>query len=112
MHQSDEYKAYQTAVQLGAAQFARGVGGQTGVLTDNDIKIVKDALPNEHDTPTQAKIKADIMKKQSLDMMESKAKYLHASHYDVTEALPMIQQDRQNFEDSPSQKEAAPSQSG
>ena len=100
---TDEYKNYQTAVQIGSAQLARGVGGQTGVLTDNDIKIIRDALPNEHDTPTQARIKADIMKKQSIDMMAGKSEYLKAAHYDTSEFEPKIAKSSYDFENSPSQ---------
>jgi len=64
---------------------ARGVGGQKGQLSDSDVKIMKDALPNEHDTPTQARVKKQLLQQQSLTMMRDKLKYLRAAHFDTEE---------------------------
>jgi hypothetical protein len=82
--QTDEYKAFDSARQLAISTLARGEGGQKGVLTDNDVKIMKDALPNEHDTPTQAAAKLANLNNQSLTMMRDKLAYLKAGHYDVS----------------------------
>jgi hypothetical protein len=84
IEQTDEYKAFDAARQLGLAQLARGVGGQSGTLTDSDLKIIKDALPNEHDTPAQAAAKTAILQQQSIEMMKNKLQYLRASHFDTS----------------------------
>jgi hypothetical protein len=101
--QTDEYKAFDTARQLAMSTLARGVGGQKGVLTDNDVKIIKDALPNEHDTPTQAAVKMNILKAQSLTMMQGKLSYLRAAHYDTEEFDKNYDQAKKKFDQSKEQ---------
>jgi hypothetical protein len=59
------------------------------VLTDNDIKVMKDALPNEHDTPDQIAAKVANLKQQSLVMLRDKLAYYQAAHYDTGD-LPAL----------------------
>lgn len=101
--QTSEYKKFDAARQLAMSTLARGVGGQKGILTDNDIKIMKDALPNEHDTPDQAAAKMDILKNQSLTMMKGKLSYLRAAHYDTEEFDRNYDQALSKFKSSPTQ---------
>jgi hypothetical protein len=95
VEQTDEYKNFDTTRQLAISLLAKGVGGQVGVLTDNDIKVMKDALPNEHDTPDQIAAKVANLKQQSLIMLKDKLRYYQAAHYD-TGNLPTLYGEAQN----------------
>jgi hypothetical protein len=79
----DEVKNFDTGVLAISGPLARGVFGQTGVLTEPDVQHVKDALPNGFDSPAQGAQKIQILREQSLDNLRQKLKYFRAAHYDT-----------------------------
>jgi hypothetical protein len=103
MKASNEYKAFDAARSLAMMPLARGVGGMTSRVSDVDLQTIKDALPNEYDTPEQAQAKATILKQQALDMMDKKLQYFQAANYDVSRFNPLYAKAKAEFNASPTQ---------
>lgn len=83
---SDELKKYAALKEMLMGNVARGLGGQKGPMSDQDIVHVEKYMPMPTDSAAVAEYKANMLKQQSLTMIRDKLKYARAAHFD-TEAF-------------------------
>ncbi|HET9373623.1 MAG TPA: hypothetical protein VFO40_01520 [Chthoniobacterales bacterium] len=80
---TQEGVAFNTALEASVSQIARGLGGQTGVLTDKDLDVTRKYLPQPGDSKETAANKVAVMKAQARDMLGRKIQFYAASGYNT-----------------------------
>jgi N-acetyl-anhydromuramyl-L-alanine amidase AmpD len=72
---------FNTALEASVSQIARGLGGQTGVLTDKDLEVTRKYLPQPGDSKTTAENKIKVLQEQTRDMLRRKLDFYQGGGY-------------------------------
>jgi hypothetical protein len=72
---------FNTALEASVSQIARGLGGQTGVLTDKDLEVTRRYLPQPGDSKETAANKVRVLQDQTKDMLRRKLDFYQSSGY-------------------------------
>jgi hypothetical protein len=81
---NDKVAAFQTEVSATLAPLAKGVFGETGVLSDKDVIRYEAVLPSLRDTPKIGTAKLEQLFKTTNDAFQTKVNGWDRAGYDVT----------------------------
>jgi N-acetyl-anhydromuramyl-L-alanine amidase AmpD len=97
---------FNTALEAAVSQIARGLGGQTGVLTDKDLDVTRRYLPQPGDSKITAANKIKVLQEQTQTMLKRKLEFYQGSGYQ-TAGVQKVYDDMTNFLADENKKSAA-----
>src|SRR6266850_1101604 len=100
---SQEGIKFNTALEASVSQIARGLGGQTGVLTDKDLEVTRRYLPKPGDSIETAANKIKVLQEQTQTMLGRKLDFYRGSGYQ-TSGLDVIHNNMTDFLKTQDQK--------